>query len=223
MIKYYANVLLLSIILILSESLYAQKEKTQFLGIPVDGYKPEMIQKLKSKGFTIDPNSKDALTGEFNGREVKIFIVTNNNKIWRIAVTDANGMNEGDVKIRFNNLLQQFQNNKNYLPTSDSTILKYSIPKTENISYELTVNNKRYEASFYQKTAAYDSLIDLIAKESPNDKNGEKLASLIKRTLEESMKSLDKSVWFMISEFSGKYYITIYYDNQYNKANGEDL
>ena len=32
-----------------------------------------------------------------------------------------------------------------------------------------------------------------------------------------------KPVWFMISEYGGKYYITMYYDNEYNRANGEDL
>lgn len=32
-----------------------------------------------------------------------------------------------------------------------------------------------------------------------------------------------KTVWFMISEIYGKYYIAMYYDNGYNQANGEDL
>ena len=32
-----------------------------------------------------------------------------------------------------------------------------------------------------------------------------------------------KSVWFLISEQNGKYYIVMYYDNEYNMANGEDL
>lgn len=32
-----------------------------------------------------------------------------------------------------------------------------------------------------------------------------------------------KSVWFMISYHSGSYRIVIYYDNEYNNANGEDL
>jgi hypothetical protein len=32
-----------------------------------------------------------------------------------------------------------------------------------------------------------------------------------------------KSVWFRISEYYGKYYIVMYYDNEYNHANGEDL
>lgn len=32
-----------------------------------------------------------------------------------------------------------------------------------------------------------------------------------------------KQVWFMINENYGKYYITMFYDNEYNKANGDDL
>ena len=32
-----------------------------------------------------------------------------------------------------------------------------------------------------------------------------------------------KSVWFMITEHYGEYFINIFYDNEYNKANGEDL
>lgn len=32
-----------------------------------------------------------------------------------------------------------------------------------------------------------------------------------------------KSVWFIISGEYGKYYITMFYDNEYNRANGEDL
>src|SRR5688572_8845219 len=118
-------------LLIFSVASYAQKDITQFLGIPVDGYKPEMIKKLKSKGFTINPHKEDILDGEFNGRDVNIFIATNNNKVWRIAVADANTMSEGNIKIRFNNLCQQFQNNKNYLSLADSTIQKYTIPEDE--------------------------------------------------------------------------------------------
>jgi hypothetical protein len=32
-----------------------------------------------------------------------------------------------------------------------------------------------------------------------------------------------RSVWFMISEEQGMYYILLFYDNGYNQANGEDL
>ncbi|MFV0467457.1 MAG: hypothetical protein ACK5MK_00870 [Dysgonomonas sp.] len=36
-------------------------------------------------------------------------------------------------------------------------------------------------------------------------------------------KYLKRSVWFMINDNYGKYYITMYYDDGYNMANGEDL
>ena len=229
MAKYFTNILLTFIMLILSENLCAQKDVTRFMGIPIDGFKPEMIQKLKSKGFAINPNSKDkdVLNGEFNGTDVNIYILTNNNKVWRIAVADANSTDEENIKIKFNNLIQQFINNKNYLLQPDSTIVRYTIPKDENISYESSVNKKRYQAVFYQKTAEYDSLIEeknlLTAKEKLNDKELERLTSLIVRIYEDSIKSLEKNVWFMISKDYGKYYITIFYENLLNKANGEGL
>jgi hypothetical protein len=99
-------------------SLYSQKDVTQFLGIPVDGSKPEMIRKLKDKGFTISPDNKEVLVGEFNGTQVYIHVVTNNNKVWRIMISDVNSISEMNIKIRFNTLCQQFQNNKKYMPAS---------------------------------------------------------------------------------------------------------
>ena len=57
----------------------AQKDVTKFLGIPVDGYKTEMIKKLKEKGYQYN-SQLDCMTGEFNGRDVYIRIATNNNK-----------------------------------------------------------------------------------------------------------------------------------------------
>ena len=44
--------------------LHAQEDVTKFLGIPVDGSKSEMIQKLKAKGFTNTSSEKDILEGD---------------------------------------------------------------------------------------------------------------------------------------------------------------
>jgi len=189
-VKKTKKTLLTFILLILSVVTYAQKDVTKFLGIPVDGSKSEMIQKLKSKGFTNSPDNKDVLVGEFNGTDVNISVVTNNNKVYRILVCDANTKNEADIKIRFNNLCYQFKNNERYVPAS--LVSDYTIPDDEKISYGLTVQKKRYEASYYQLSA------DLEA-------------------------TFNKLVWFMICELYGKYYIAMFYDNEYNKANGEDL
>lgn len=97
---------LLFILLMYSLTMLAQKDITNFMGIPVDGFKKDMIQKLKAKGFEYD-NEIDLLTGEFNGEKVNIFIATQSNKVWRIVVADAIERNEHDIKIRFNNLYDQ--------------------------------------------------------------------------------------------------------------------
>lgn len=80
----------------------AQTDVTKFLGIPVDGNKSEMVRKLKSKGFTQNPYADGVLTGKFNGMDVNVHIATNNDKVCRIMVCDANTMDETSIRIRFN-------------------------------------------------------------------------------------------------------------------------
>lgn len=222
--KYFKKTAWFFMLLILPVALYAQKDVTQFLGIPVDGSKSEMISKLKAKGYTVSPHKNDILVGEFNGTDVNIHIVTNNNKVYRIMVADANTIGETDIKIRFNNLVQQFQNNNKYISLPDSTIEKYTIPESEKISYEMLVKNKRYEALFYQKSTEYEALQvemnDLFKTKALNDEDNKRLSEIMQKQLEVGF---NKAVWFMISEFYGKYSIAIYYDNLYNKANGEGL
>lgn len=130
-----------------SAGLYAQEGVIKFLGIPVDGTKQEMIQKLKSKGFTYDQREDD-FQGEFNGEEVLIQVQTQNNKVWRIGIGDKNLRSEGQIKIRFNRLVAQFENNSKYTPAK-----KYqTIDENEDIGYEISVHDKQYEAGFFSET-----------------------------------------------------------------------
>ena len=225
------KLLLIFVQILLSASLYAQKDVTQFMGIPVDGYKPEMIKKLKEKGFTVHSSEKDVLVGEFNGTNVIVSVVTNNNKVYRIMVADVNSINEANIRIRFNNLCQQFKNNKNYVPASD---YDYTIPEDENISYGMTVKNKRYQASFYQLPTGWDHsvleeeaqniLFSKYTEEELTNSTEEEQNDMIMTVASHLQDKLSKkTIWFMISESYGKYYITMFYDNVYNQANGEDL
>lgn len=134
--------------IVLAAGLHAQNEVTKFLGIPVDGTKSEMIQKLKAKGFTYD-QKEDLLEGEFNGEKVLIAVQTNNNKVWRIAVLDKRSRDETKIRIRFNNLLSQFENNSKYASHESNAMLE----DDENINYGITVKKKQYEADFIQKQA----------------------------------------------------------------------
>lgn len=210
---------------------YAQKDVTKFLGIPVDGTKAEMIQKLKAKGFKLASSNNDALVGEFNGSDVILIVSTNGNKVCRIAVMDENSVGERDIQIRFNRLINQFDNNLKYIPVNNE-----KIPDDEDISYEIAAHNKRYEAVFYQAPDA-ESLDSLTIKEeflpilmskyspeqlaNPTEEIQQDLLNISMEYLLESCRN--KSVWFMISERFGKYAITMFYDNEYNRANGEDL
>ena len=44
----YKKSAILFLVLLLPLTILAQKDVTQFLGIPIDGFKPEMILKLKN-------------------------------------------------------------------------------------------------------------------------------------------------------------------------------
>lgn len=125
--------------LLFSMSVYAQKDVTQFLGIPVDGSKWEMIQKLKEKVFRNSTVGEDILEGEFNGAEVYVSIVTNNNKVYRIMLMDATNSDETDIRLRFNKLCRQFANNPKYFSLRDDQ----TIPEDEDISYEISTHKKR--------------------------------------------------------------------------------
>lgn len=210
---------------------YAQKDVTQFLGIPVDGSKAEMVQKIKAKGFTQSIYNEDALEGEFNGYDVRVYVSTNRGKVCRIMVCDVNTVDERSIQIRFNRLCRQFEKNSKYLSLDD-----YTIPDDENISYEMMVHKKRYDALFYQQPLldALDTaeIQEKILSELQNKYTSEQISTPTDEIMEEVNSiairyAMDlmtkKAVWFTISEYKGKYYITMYYDNEYNRADGEDL
>ena len=185
----------------ISASVFAQKEVTKFMGIPVDGSPTEMIKKLKAKGFTtdedfmqavelglIDWDGSEVLIGHFNGERVVVFLEVEQNKVWRIYLADKDSRDETQIKIRFNTLVRQFEGNGKYVPYVD----EQTIADDEDISYQMTVNNKQYDAAFVQK--GEDGTVD-----------GKRM------------------VWFMISQRSDDYCIYMYYDNEYNRADGSDL
>lgn len=217
------------VLLVVSVTLFAQSDVTKFLGIPVDGFKPDMIRKLKEKGFVSTAYDKDILEGEFNGHDVHIHIVTNNNKVYRIMVADKNSISETNIRIRFNNLCYQFANNSKYTTPILTSVDDYIIQEDEDISYEMAVNNKRYEAVFYQhidsvviQEGARNYVLEKYTEEELSDSTN------VEKILEDTMLYMmdvmtKKKVWFVIAEFKREYYIAMYYDNEYNKANGEDL
>ena len=136
--------LIIFLFVLMTITAIAQESNTiKFLGIPVDGTKKEMISKLQAKGYEYDAVSDD-LFGEFNGTNAVISVQTVNNRVWRIAIIDANANNdETNIKIRYNLLFKQLSNNDKYEVYDGSTL-----EEKEDISYEMSVHKKRYEATF---------------------------------------------------------------------------
>ena len=221
--------LFVAVWMVSSVATFAQRDVTTFLGIPVDGYKSDMIQALKSKGFVSSSYDKNILQGEFNGTNVSIHVATNNNKVYRLMLCDENTTDELAIRLRFNKLCNQFVANGRYV-----TFGEYKIPEDEDISYQMSVHKKRYEAIFYQAPNITDTLalqnnvkamlLTKYTEEQIANPTEEIQKDMMSIALDYSMKLVAmKPVWFMISEYGGKYYITMYYDNEYNRANGEDL
>ncbi len=224
-------------ILIMCSTVFGQSEGTlKFLGIPVDGSKSEMVTALKSKGFRYDSNS-GFLVGDFNGRESHIGIVENHGKVYRVVVFDANTYDAGEIRIRFNNLIHQFENSNGKYYYIDQNEM---IPEDEDISYEIIVHDKQYSATFiynplYGNDELRDKLVNEVVEENKLllEKKGitpEEFYSDKDNYIQVFSSIVDKifqiskgSVWFQIFEYYGKYYIGLYYDNLINKPNGEDL
>lgn len=150
-------------------------------------------------------------------------------------LADVANRDETGIRRRFNELCRQFANNPKYFSLRDDQ----TIPEDEDISYEISAHEKRYEAVFYQKPDSVALVADLarlkkrseailLSKyteeqlENPTEEIQSEIAELVWEYY--SLEVLDKKlVWFMISEYRGEYYINMFYDNEYNRANGEDL
>ena len=230
-----------TLLMLLTLSLSAQdKDVVRFMGIPVDGTKSEMIAQLKKKGFTYN-REYDWLEGRFNGEQVEVVVHTNNDVVDRIMVVTANPVSETDIKIKFNNLVRQFENNEKYYSASDDQLIGDDV----DISYEMSVNSKRFEASFHQcytkteieelKQMFSDNYDDII-ENAVNSPEMKELGFSFDREKEDNINlflamytlgyTMKNDVWFMISDSRIRYNyynINIFYDNLYNRPNGEDL
>ena len=225
-------------------TVFGQSESTlKFLGIPVDGSKSEIVEALKSKGFEYDSES-DFLIGDFNGKKSEIGIVENHGKVYRVVVFDADTYDAGEIRIRFNNLIHQFENNDKYFYIVPNEM----IPEDEDMHYEILVHKKQYIAEFrynplYGNDELRNRLINEAVEESKlflEEKKDEKnIDGITFGEFYSDKDNYDKlisfhlglkviqisngSVWFKIFEHYGKYYIGLYYDNLLNAPNGEDL
>ena len=241
---------LLIITLLLSFlNINAQREETssntikdiiKFMGIPVDGSKFEVEQRLRTeKGFTYENNDyrrAGILSGYFNGYRVNVVVSDYNGLVNRVTVFLPNA-SETQVRIQYNKLFNQFKNNDKYI----YQILDCSgeLSEEEDISYEIAVHDKQYQnVFFYPPWGTMNAFLKKLEEaENPEEVlEDEELMEIAGEIVKDgevdqlstflwSMNHSEGHVWFTISSASeyGKYRVVIYYDNTKNQPNGEDL
>lgn len=233
MITYMKKLLLSVVLFLFGIALFGQQSEDatiKFLGIPIDGSESQMVAKIKGKGFVYDAR-KECYTGQFNGKNVELHIVTNHGVVYRICVYYPE-MTESRVITEYNILLDQFKRNSKYLDDGSSK----SIPQSEDISYEMSIRNKEYGAGF-------SYLSPDIFTEEDIQKILETFLPIVKLPTQEDIVNAYQAlsvedqeffmekipylamgqVWFKIFENFGDYQIAIYYDNLVNAPHGEDL
>lgn len=221
-------------------STYAQNTSDgtlKFLGIPVDGSKEEMISQLKAKDFRYN-SYDDLLYGQFNGKDAEIHVGTNHGVVDRVVVVFPS-IPESQIISEYNALLSQFNRNEKYIGVGENE----SIASDENISYEIAVSHKNYEADFAylspdlfseEEASQIRSLLNqakgldkeeiqaLVASMTPSEE-GDMSVEQAMLILNKMMSFTSSHVWFTILEDGSEYCICLYYDNLKNRPHGEDL
>ena len=135
--------LLIALLTLLSAVCFGQNGgPLKILGIPIDGTEAQFVSKLKTKGFSYN-SVYESYKGQFNGKSVDVYIHTNHNVVDRVYVAFPY-TSEESIRVEFNRLLQQFKDTGKYMDLS----MNEEIPEKDDISYEMSINNKRYQASF---------------------------------------------------------------------------
>lgn len=135
--------LIITILALFSLVAYGQNGgPLKFLGIPIDGPSAQFETKLKAKGFSYNSYT-EGYKGQFNGKTVDVYVHTNHDIVDRVYVAFP-FTSEQEIRNEFNRLLKQFNDTGKYLDLS----FNEEIPAEEDISYEISVKNKRYQATF---------------------------------------------------------------------------
>ena len=145
MIKRVFSFILFAITSIVAMAQTSKDMTLKFLDIPVDGTEQAMIVSLRNKGFQYHSDSQgNYLTGQFNGENVQVYIHTNHNLVDRIYLSFPYTTSERDIKNTYNLYISQFDKNDKYI----SILGNETIPIDEDISFEMSVHDKVYQASY---------------------------------------------------------------------------
>lgn len=217
-----ARIIFSLLILLSSLTIYAQKDITKFLDIPIDGTKAEMIQRLEDKGFKYDIYS-DLLTGNLNNTGVIVYVSTHNNAVSNIIVADTTSYDRNNIALRFNNLLSNFENNPNYTKAMGQEIFLHTDMVEDKVS-EHIFNTHSKSAVFLQEnrnqilTKIKHRLLHKYSEEQILNPNPDFsiYCDIQIEIINYAQSEAKKQVIFYIKKQHGKYNLILSYQNLYN-------
>ena len=186
----------------ISASVFAQKEVRKFMGIPVDGSPTEMIEKLKAKGFKTEEGfRRDVTVGliDWDGPEV------------------LTGRFNGE-KVRVFLGVEKNKVWRIYLSDKDSRDETQIKIRFNTLVRQFEGNGKYVPYGVDEQTIADDE--DISYQMTVNKKQ---YKAIFAQKGEDGTVDEKRFVWFTIIQRSEGYYIAMFYDNEYNKADGSDL
>lgn len=199
-----------------------------FMGVPIDGSKAKVVRGLKKQGFVRSKLYPSLLEGEFNGRDMLLHVLTHKDKVYSIALVDAMASNEVDIKIAYNTLFQQIQNNGKYIFIGGDGL----ISEDENVLHKMYFDEHRYASFFYALSS--EELEELVGqymayiRDSYNEDELVKPSDKMQMDLKQIQgvlidQKLQKKVTLGIVRDSDGFKIALFYNNVHNEPKGEAL
>lgn len=150
--------------------------------------------KSKLKAKGFQEVGDNTFKGSFDNEDAQLYLAENKGVVYGILVNFMY-TNETFVKIHYNSLIQKFYGNKKYFHFGDD--MPPTIQNKEILFYELTRGDKDYGKIFYQLS------------DNDNENEWEKLQNRV--------------VGINLLYANGYYSLAIFYSNEYNKSNNDDL
>ncbi len=219
-------------------NIFAQRDVTTFLGVPIDGAKDELLEKLKDKGWLPSMKGSDVLHGQFEKIDLELRVVTYNDTVYRIVLSDRSTFDEKEIITRYNMLCDYFLESHRYSGNASQ-----KLSETMDLTYEMKTMNRHIDAVFYQMpdmtTDTYNNITAHFQSSYSEKKRQQAFARLKDASEDESLleelltgKDADlyneiyqvflkigtmKMVWFTIDrDVFGRYKILVFFDNKYN-------
>lgn len=224
------RVVVFLVLFVTSVVMFGQRGVTKFMGIPVDGTKSEMLEKLKAKGFVSFTKVKDILQGELDGRKVNVYLETYHDKVWQVVVADVYTLDGEGIKERFNGLCEQFSKDLDYfgrISTEDGNVIPDSVDVETMMSqdmcraiyvyryYDDVGEDKSKELNDYFLTKYTQNEIDNPTKEIEDD------MEIMKNDYYTQFVSRYEVFIDIVQKSKGNYFILMRYVNKCNNEMGK--